>query len=100
MPDRKVHNEAASRLVKLPRKEIDRINRRIDSPIALKLFAGNHRKHWGHSMRDLLLIALTSDRPLEALEAGYVHVILDKIPKKKRPIFEYFLEMTKGEESR
>jgi len=84
MPDRKTHNAIAKLFTNLSDKDIDWINKTIDSKIMLTMHGPNHRKYWGHDISSLVLMMGMSkikDKG-ELAKAWYIHTQLDKMSRK------------------
>ncbi len=77
MPDWKTHEKICELILG---KKYSEVHRLMDLLYPLK----NHRKLWGHNIRDMIIISLLQKNPLEAFIAAYLHKLADDIfPKDK-----------------
>jgi len=86
MPDREIHNAIAKLFTNLPDKDVDWVNRTIDSKIMLAMHGPQHRKYWGHDISSLALMMASSSikDKSEIAKAWYVHMQLDNMPKRQQ----------------
>jgi len=86
MPERKTHNSIAKLFTNLPEKDIDWVNKTIDSKIMLAMHGPNHRKYWGHDITSLAFMMSMSPikKKSEIAKAWYIHTQLDKMNKKQQ----------------
>lgn len=87
MAVRRIHNQIAEMVVKLPRKEIDEINRLVDDPEMLRKYGRYHRRYWGHNWNATARDSRIINRGNAQREkARRVHIIVDTDPKIKRMV--------------
>jgi hypothetical protein len=98
VPERAFHNRYTylRSLGLIDEKTADLINSVVDHPVALKAWGPSHRRVWGHTQRDALLIALLTKTGLKGYLAALLHAEADRLPPQQVQLLSLLLGVQSG----
>jgi len=98
VPERAFHNRYTylRSLGLIDEKTADLINSLVDHPVALRVWGPTHRRMWGHTERDALLIALLTGTGLRGYLAALLHMEADRLPPEQVQLLSLLLGVQSG----